>query len=216
VSARIGALPLRSWELPDSRAVRGAFEAGDTVVVRGVAGPAPGGLAPLFSIADDRSRTIFLLGVDGSSFVLRLSTWAPGLRLHQPDLRWPAAFAGVVPGDTLTLEVWRADPGYRVWLSGRAPRRLAYTAGDLWGLLEPLPYRLTGVRPLVGPAFLAILCLPLGVLLPKRGAGLVLAAATLAGAGVLPRLTGLAWTPPLQLAALAAGTALGALVPEDR
>jgi hypothetical protein len=214
LDARIGGLPLRDWEFPDSRAVRAAFERGDTLVVRGIAGPPTPGLAPFFSVADDRRRTVFLLGVDGRDFVLDATATASALRLHQPDLRWRRALAGAAPGDTLTLEVWRETPGYVVRLGG-AERRLAYTAGDVWGLIAALPSRLATMRAAVAPLFLAFLGLPLGVLLPRRRAAVVLVVSVLVAAFGLPLLVALAPTPPLQLAALAAGTTLGVLIPQE-
>jgi hypothetical protein len=213
LSADIAGVPLPSWRLPDSRAVREQLLAGAPLRVRAVAGPRSERLAPLFSIFDAAQREILLIGPDRDDLVLQVSTSATDVRLHQPDLRWRGAMAGIAPGDTLDVEVTRARRGYCLRLNGREQCDLAHTAGRAWGLVEFLPHLPAAAQTLLDCVFMALLGLPVGLLLRRSRSGYAAAWFLLLGALVLPPLVGLAPTPLPQVAALAAGIVAAALAP---
>jgi hypothetical protein len=215
LSAEIGGLPLRSWQLEDSRTVRLRLIAGDLVLVRAVAGPPPRRLAPLFSMADDAGRGILLLGADHDDLVWNVRTGAADLRLRQPELRWPQALAAVAPGDTIVVGAWRAGKTYCLQLGGRSRCGLAYATDQLWSLVASLPGRFAGWEGVVGWAFLFLLGLPAGLCAPRRLAGGIALAALMLGAVFVPPPVGLAPLLPLDIAALALGVVAGALVPDS-
>lgn len=180
LEARIGNRALPSRRLDDPAEARALLAAGAPVRVRFVAGPPPPGVAPVFSIFDERRREILLLGADGRDLVLRYRTRALEARFDQPDLRLRGAFRNVAPGDTLELTVHRpVDAGFcarlRMPASVRASRcGLRDSVGRGWALLR-YPARVArGPRPLLDFLWGALLALPAGWwLLPpsERGRG---------------------------------------------
>jgi hypothetical protein len=213
LSADIAGVPLPSWRLSDSRAVREQLLAGAPLHVRAVAGPRTERLAPLFSIFDAAQREILLIGPDRDDLVLQVSTGATDYRLHQPDLRWRGAMASVAPGDTLAVEVSRTRGGYCLRLNGRERCDVAHTAGRAWGLVEFVPHLAPAAQTLLDCVFMALLGLPVGLLFRRSAPGYAAAWFLLLGALVLPPLVGLAPTPLPQVAALAAGIVAAALAP---
>ena len=205
VSAEMGGMPLPSWRLADTRAARELLRAGAALHVRAVAGPRPERLAPLFSIYDSERREVLLVGPDRDDLVLHVRSRAVDLLLRPTELRWRGALAGVAPGDTLAVSVRHETSGYCLGANGHERCRLAFTAGQAWGLLQSYPGLAPAAQTLLACLTMFLLGIPVGLVTTRRGwgwAGLVVA---LAGAAVLPPLVGLAPTPLLQLAALALG-----------
>jgi hypothetical protein len=215
LSAAIGGMPIPLGMIPDSRAVREHLQSGDTLRVRAIAGPPPPVLTQLFGIGDSRLLLgVVLLGVQRSDLVFMVTTGAPSLRLREPDLRWPHALDSVVQGDTLDIRAWVAGGSYCVRLNGRSRCGLAYAPDGLWKLIHPLPGRVAGAEKAVDFLFLLLLGIPAGLLTPRRWTGAGAPLVLLLGVALLPPIVGLAPITALDLAALAVGVALGALVPE--
>jgi hypothetical protein len=213
LSADIGGSALPSWRLRDSRTVRQRLMAGEPLRFRALAGQRTERLAPLFSIADAQQRGILLIGADRDDLVLRVSTSATDLRLHQPDLRWRGALAGVAPGDTLDVELRGVRPGYCFRLNGRERCGLAYTAGRAWALVGSVPHLSRAGQAGLDGLFMLILGLPVGLMVRRSRSGYAAVAIVVAGALALPPLLALAPTPLSEIAALALGIAAAALVP---
>jgi hypothetical protein len=213
LSAEISGIPLRSWRLEDSRAVRERLLAGTPLRVRAVAGPRTERLAPLFSIFDAERREILLVGPDRDDLVLHVRRHATDLRLRQPDLRWRGALTEIQPGDTLVVEVRGERSGYCLQLNNRERCGLAYSAGQAWGLVQFFPRLPAGAQAALDCVLMAVLGLPVGLMVGRSRSGYAAVAIALAGAVALPPLVGLAPTPPLQIAALALGIAGAALTP---
>lgn len=213
LSADIAGVPLPSWRLPDSRAVRERLRAGAPLRVRAVAGRRTERLAPLFSIADAEQRGILLIGPDRDDLVLHVSTRAVDFRLSQPDLRWRGALAGVKPGDTLIVELRRTQRGYCLRLNGRERCSLAHAVGRAWGLVQFVPHLPAAAQAVLGCVFMVIMGLPIGLVNRRGRAGYVAVAVALSGAVVLPPLLGLLTTPLSELGGLAAGILIGARLP---
>ncbi len=211
LSAEIGGAATPSRRLEDPARLRARLAGGAPVRVRFVAGPAPDGVAPIFSIFDERQREILLLGADRADLVIRYRTRGAHARFDQPDLRLRDAFLGVAPGDTLALMVRQGGDG---WCARLEPPRgpagrcgLAHTVGRGWALLRHPAAAGRLPRGPLDALWAAFLALPVGWWLPRRrGARLAAAAlplAALAAGWPLP-LLGTAW-------AAAAGTAAGLL-----
>jgi hypothetical protein len=216
LEADVGGTALPDGRLADSRAVRGKLAAGEPLHLKALAGARTRRLAPIFSIADDRERGVVLIGADGDDLVLKVSSRAADLGLHEPELRWRRALAGVAPLDTVAVVVGRGAGGYCVALNGRERCGLAYPTGEIWALAQPLPKLWGCARGALGSLFLGVLGVSFGLLAPRRASGGVLAALLVAGAVVLPPLVGMASTPLLQLGGLVFGILTGVLVPERR
>jgi hypothetical protein len=209
LSAEIGGTPLPPDRLADSRTVHSRLERGAKIRIRAVAGPPTRRFAPLFSI----SPGLLLVGPDGDDLVLRVRTRAIDWRLEQPDLRWRGAMSGVAAGDTLLVELSRAERGYCMRLGERERCGLAYTVGQAWGILEYHPLLPVAAQTILSCVFMAILGLPVGLVFRRGWSGNAAVAVAVAGVAVLPTLAGLAPTPPVELAALLAGGVAGALAP---
>jgi hypothetical protein len=88
VSVRLPATPLPGTRLASSPEVRSALLNPRSVLeVRARSGQPTTGLAPIFSIFDDRQREIVLLGQDGRDLIYRVRTRTGGLGLRGPALR---------------------------------------------------------------------------------------------------------------------------------
>lgn len=215
LSALVGDHPLPEGELPDAPAVREALARGDTLRVTFVAGPATAGLAPIFSIFDEREREILLVGADGSDLVLRYRTRASGLRLDQPDIRRPEALGAAAPGDTLVVAVHGAAGGYCLGSGGDGRGDGCGGGPSLargWALLlYPEWVGATG-RAGADLLWLGALFVPVGLWM--RGAREALAAATITILllVLLPAVFGLAPTPLVGILGAALGVGAGALL----
>ena len=188
-------------------------------------GPPPLRLAPLVSVYTGAQRELFLLGAHRHDVVLRLPYRATHLRLHPPDLRLPGGLEGMAPGRETSLSFWmeaaperpssglRTSAGACLAAAHRAACDLRPGIRDGWSLLYPatrLHHRLrqpVGVLWLLGLGFLPGLVARSAL----RAGGL--AAGLTAFAWVVPWATGsMAWARLPDLALLAGGAALGALV----
>jgi len=179
--ARVGGEAVPSWRSSRSREIREELRAGVPVRVKVETGPATMGEAPIFSIADDRQRGIFLLGVDGDDIFVRIWRLGSTARLQTPTWWWDGALRGVPVGDTVVLTYALGDRAPCLNVEGRT-RCLAASA-DLgnWSLVAPDGRRsrlLTGV----GLLWAFLLGGPFGMLsLNSRGKILITAGL---GAGV--------------------------------
>jgi len=157
-------VPPPSWRLDDSERARSAMRTGAPLEVRALAGPPPRAVAPIFSIADGEERQIMLLGADREQLVFRYQTRAMELRLDSPDLRIDDAFAGLRPGDALTITATPAQGGRAMEFEVNGTRASA-TLGimDTWSLLLTSDFvsRHRSLRRAIGIAWLCALATPL-------------------------------------------------------
>ncbi|MBI1722501.1 MAG: VanZ family protein [Gemmatimonadetes bacterium] len=207
----LGPLELPTHRLERSEEVRARLLAGEPLTIRAVAGPRAPALGPLFSIADDSSREILLIGPDRDDLVFRFRMRARALRLDEPDFRLPGAMRGIAPGDTLHLLLWRESGGYCVTMNAARRCGLRFGAGGAWAFLM-YPESLTPwMRRLLGDAWVAAMLVPLGLWARRRDALLGAAAAAFAATAVVPAAVGLAPFGVESWASATAGLALGAL-----
>jgi len=207
--ATLGAMPLPPHRLADSAAVRQRLLRGDTIEIRGIAGPPVGALGSLFSIFDDHQREILLLGPDRADLVLRYRTRASDLRLDAPDLRLLGAMRGIRRGDTLMVRVHRAADGWCVALDAQSACRLGHTLGRAWALLmypESFP---PWLRHVLDAAWMAGLLLPLGLWARSGWHTLGAAVAVTAACVAIPVSTGLRPLTALEWLGMAVGAAAG-------
>jgi len=193
--AVLGEVALPSRRLADSRRVRELLLAGVRLDVHAVAGPWAPGLAPLFSIFDDRQREIVLLGPDRDDLVLRYRTRATAWALDQPDLRLRGAFAHVSAGDTLHVAAWRESRGYCLAVNEARACGLGFTAGRAWGILLYAERFPAWLKSALDVGWLAGLLTLVGLAGMPRSA-LMAGGATIAiGLGLVAPATGLLLTP---------------------
>jgi hypothetical protein len=208
-SAMLGQLSLPPQRLANPDTVRALLLMGTRLQLTAIAGPATTGLAPLFSIADDRYREIFLIGPDRDDLVLRYRTRSLTWRLDQPDLRFVSGLKSVHSGDSLTIAAWRERDGYCMSMNGSQVCHLRFTAGRGWGLLLYLGHLPPRGLLVLDAVWFAILLLPVGALARSRPEAWG-AASLLVAAGILPLFVGLGATPLAGWIGGALGVAAGA------
>jgi len=134
-AASVGNIPLPSRRLPDSRRVRGLLSRGVPLEITFTVGPPVDGLAPIFSIFDEREREIALVGADSDDLVLRIRTRAAAARLTRPDLRLRDALRGVMVGEMARVSVWRRNRIFCLSLAGQRKCGGFATPGRGWSFL---------------------------------------------------------------------------------
>ena len=205
----LGPIAFGPDRLPDRDAVRQLLLEGAPLRIDVIAGRSVRALAPLFVIEDEGGREIFLVGPDRDDLVLRYRSLASEWRLDQPDLRLRHAFVHVTRGDTLRITVRRESGGYCLSLNQASRCGLGYSVGSGWALLY-YPRHLSALAgALLETAWVTGFAFPLG-LWARRRLETVLAALLLGAAlFALPPLTGLAQTPPYQVAGAGIGLLVG-------
>jgi hypothetical protein len=206
----LGGLPLPSQELKDRDSVRAKLARGDTLTVEARAGAPVPGVGSLFSIADDWLREIVLLGPDRDDLVWRYRTRAAALRLDQPDVRALGLARRLVRGQRVLVSAWRSGNGWCLAVNGESACGLGFRLREGWALLmypESFPYWL---RRMLGAGWLLGLLLPIGFYSRRDALSAAAAALALGAIAVVPQLTALAPSSPLDLGAGAAGLLCGA------
>lgn len=135
LGASIDGIEVPSRRSERTRELRRALGSGAPIDIEFVAGPAPDGLAPVFSVFDARRRRIFLLGVEDRDAVVHRWTRATDLRLDSPEIRWPRMLDGVESGDTLDLRLTRGDSGLCLTIDERTRCDTTPGVGAGWTLL---------------------------------------------------------------------------------
>jgi hypothetical protein len=184
---------------------------------RFIAGPAPATLAPIVSISDEVQEEVILIGADGHDMVYRFRARANDLRLDHANLRVPRVFENVQPGDTVDLAVAFNAKGYCIGLGGLKENvecGRGFTAGQTWSLLFS-PNWPTATYQLLGILWLAIIFLPAGFAVGRRGLLIGVTGITTLTLLIAPRLLGFSATPVWEIAGalfgLSAGYALARL-----
>lgn len=206
VRASIDDVEIPSGRIPDSDRIRMRLRGDHALRVDALSGAPPEGLAALVVISDEQSE-ILLLGQDGDDLVYRFRTRGQAIGLETATVRLPRALHGVGPGDQLGLTVQRAGADLCFGVDGVVDCGYGFTVGDGWLLLAPDYQVLTTWRPIVDPAWLAMLFLPLGYW--GRNASPATWALAAAALLVVPAATALRATPMSQLASAGFGAALG-------
>lgn len=170
LEAEVGGIPLPDGPSPRSDDLAHALENRAGIRVRFLAGTPPAGLAPVFSIYDDRRRETVLLGADGVDLVFRMRTRADLLRLDHPEWRAAGALTNVSEGDSVLVEA--------TWSSGSSPclslnrsTQCAVAPGFAAGwslLLHPSPLASNALTDWLWAALMAF---PLGWVLGGRTRG---------------------------------------------
>jgi hypothetical protein len=212
-AAWVGEIPVPSWRMErESPRLRALLLRGAPIRVVAVAGPPPASLAPVFSIYDDRQREVVLAGIDGEDAVFRYRTRGMALRMDQPEIRLPAAFRGVRPGDRLRLAVARRGRGYCVEGNTAGACSLGYTVADTWAVLLFASSLTAAGRRLVGMFWMAGLFFPVGLWLRGPRRALAACAGVAGGLLAIPLATVLLPTPASALLAALAGMGAGGLI----
>jgi hypothetical protein len=210
LDARLGQVRIESTQLPAQ--IRDVLDmsaaGGDELRVRAIAGPPPPVLVPLVAIFDDHGREVLLLGVKGDELVFRRRFRAQVLRLDRPDVRI-RMLQKISVGDTLVVNVGVRRGRYVINGIQRG-----FTVGSGWALLAypgSLPY-----KSVVSAIWLAVLFLPAGFWYRTRRDAVVIAFGLLTALLVVPAITPLLPTPPLQWLGALAGLGFGALASARR
>ena len=166
--ATIGALDLPSTRIDQTQALEQRLEAGIPLELTMIAGTPPRAVAPIFALAGGEDVQVFLVAAHEDQLVYRFRTRSNAIRLDSPDLRVPGAFGAVAEGDTVDLRSAppRGAMAVAVTVDGRTTE-VRRSPLDTWGLLywsEAIGMR-TGLRRLVGLAWIALILAPSAFLL---------------------------------------------------
>lgn len=207
LEARLDDRPLPSRALNDSGAVRRGLLEGQRLLVRATAGPPTRRLSTMFSIFDALPSRILLFGVRGSDLVFYVRLRAGAALLIEPPIRIAGALAGVRRGDTIVVSARRTG---RTWCAGLEPAPrcgLGYTAGSGAALLVDLVMvrRHTGWS---GALWMACLLAPAAYWFGSTRPG-ASAATLVVACALVPAVTGLAPTTPMEWGGACAGVVAG-------
>lgn len=218
VSVRLDSIPLPGMRLAASPAIREALLAPHSVLeVRALSGQATAGVAPIFSIFDDRQREIVLVGQDGQDLIFRVRTRTSPLGLRSPALRLANALPAE-PGARLELRA-RYTPG-RYHLEAEVgpesyTQDLALSASWGWTFLLPFDHAFGAEMPWLTILWVGGLLLPLGYYAGRSGyfrwqaASLALLMLLVIGLILIPVLSHFAVFHPLEWAAGVVGPVAG-------
>ncbi len=218
LSADVGGLPLAAGRVSEPGAVRQGILSGRTLHVRMVAEHPTAGTTPRVNIYDIRHQELVELGEDKhpgrrGDILLHVRLRATDLRLRQPDLRWVGALAAVKAGDTLEMGFRRAPHAYCISFGDRERCDFTNTVGRAWAMLQFVPHTPATTEAALSALLMGLIGICFGLFVRRDAAGYVVVGIVLAGAVVVPALLGLALTPAIQVAGLAAGVAAGLFVP---
>ena len=210
LSATLNSEPIADGPIHATDSVRAALQSpgGFDLEIRAIAGPRPDGLSPLFAVFDEQRREILLLALDREDVVLRTRMRASDARLDRPELHVAEGLwrqRSPRPGDTLSFSLVAHAGRYEI----NGVRR-GFTVGDGWGLLlymQNLPF-----QNVVSAAWIAALFLPAAFWARTRADGIMITLAVLAGLAIVPALTAVQHTPPVQWLAVALGIGSGVVL----
>jgi VanZ like family len=213
----IGGVAVPPHRVADSAGLRARLAARDPVDVEVTTGPPPAHVSSIFSIADDHSRRVALVGAIRDDLVFRFRVRAADWRLDQPDIRMPDAFADVKAGTRTTIGIRKGDAGYCARVGSDNRCGLGYGAGDGWALLVSSAALSSGMRSLMQTLWMAAIVAPVGYW-ARRGLLSGLAVATLPACLIaLPFVTELLAPRPEEWGGLFLGlTAAGLLASRCR
>jgi hypothetical protein len=163
LDARVGGIAVPSWKTNRSGELREDLRMGAPVRVEVETGPATAREAPVFSIADDRQRGIFMLGVDGDDIFVRLWRLGSTARFQTPTWWWDDVLKRVPVGDTVVITYALGDRAPCLNIKGQT--RCLAASSDLgsWSSVAPDGHR---SRRVAGVGFLWAILLgaPFGML----------------------------------------------------
>jgi hypothetical protein len=165
----------------------------------------------VFNIYDDKQQEVVSIAVQQQDVLVRYRTLAKRVRLDQPTLRFVNALEHVGPGEQWTIELRGFDRGLCLTVLGRDECPSGYTAARSWTLLLSPPLTPPAERA-VDFAWLLLLFIPAGTLVPSQRHLLLAAAFSAAGLLLISRMEALLPMRWESLLAGAAGLAVGVLV----
>lgn len=157
--------PLPGYQLDASEAVRSDLLASRSILdVTARSGDSTTGLAPIFSIFDDRQREILLLGQNGNDLVFRIRTRSDRLRLRGPSIVVPHGLPRN-HGEPFQVQA-EVGPGYyrlNVEVGGtEISRSLRVSPSWGWTLLLPFNHEFGREMPWLTMLWIGGLLLPVG------------------------------------------------------
>lgn len=166
LDAQLGGREIPSRRLDDDGAARNALMHGAPLTVRIESSPLTHRVSAIFSVYDDGPREQFLLGANRTALDLYVRRHTDDARIVNPPLRFEGALAGVVGGETLTLQVKRAGSK---WCAGQSANItcLGFSAGSGWEVLQDTELLLQHAT-LISAVWLFALLAPTGYWLRGR------------------------------------------------
>lgn len=189
---RGGPLPESSPRMPD---LHGDWSLSSHVLL----GPEPEAISPVVGVYDGAQSEIALLGIHGTTFVLRIRRLADALRFDRPDYRWEGALDSTRTGDEIRLGARSRTGDICLTVDNSERCGLAPTPGRTWGFLLYLEGPSEAKRRVADLAWIAAISFPIGLLATSLGTATTGAGVVLAVLLGVPAFSGLHAVPPAEL-----------------
>jgi hypothetical protein len=209
LDARVGDVRVPPGASLAQRELRGSLGAGAPIRVQGVAGSPTPRLASVFSIYDEDSVEILVVGRDGDDLVFREGVRAAVFRLHVPARRVGDLMAGVRKGDPVTLRVDKEGTTVCLSVNDRRECGVGRTAAAGRRLLYDRESWSEGARTGLDAVWLGLLLLPFGFWARRRWESYLGLAVAGAALFVAPSAVGLITPGPIELLGSTLGLLLG-------
>ena len=209
VEAYLGDLPLSSGDLPGSAAL--ALAARATLRVRAVLDTAERGPYWL-RVFDGRHHQVVSVRRIQRDVRVLYRTNAAALSLDMTESRARGVLARFAPGDTVDVQVRRDGLRQCAVVDGVATCGFGPTLASSWAVVQALHDFPGWALALMDAAWLGLLFVPVGLSLRRDRRVLAVAAVAFAGLWIVPWIFDLEWTRLTDLAGVAVGVGLAAIV----
>ena len=210
LAANVGGQAIGDEPVADSVQLRTRLSNRDPVSVEVVSGPPTRGLSSIFSIVDDRSSRVLLVGLVRDDLVFRYRSKAADWRLDQPDIRGRGLLAHELVGSRFTIHIAPRGAGYCLTVGNREACGLGFGPGDGWGLLRYWGLGNESSRYALQILWVALVVAPSTFWARRRAVGALSAVVALTGLSVVPAASGLLATRPHEWLGAVAGLIAGA------
>ena len=213
LSSSIDGVALTQDSYANLSAVREHFRGNFTLELELQAGKPPEKAAPLFLLTGTSHVHLIELSVRGEDLLLGFQNRGKRMGFQTAQLYAFGALQGVTPGEELRLTLERRDAEYCFDVAERRSCGHGFTVGDAWKFfLAPTAERVRGWGSGLASAWVALVCLPLGLWGRREACSGAACAVTLAGLLCAPLFGGVLATPLLQIAAVGIGVGAGAVL----
>jgi VanZ like family/Concanavalin A-like lectin/glucanases superfamily len=209
--ASVGDLRLTPGSVFDSSRLRIGLLEGEPLRVYGQAAPDPVAHPLLFLRVSDKSHEdILFLGADHEDLRLRVRTRAMTAGFNSPDIIFRGVMRDLPPGKPFTVTLWPDDNHWCADVNDTITCTSGFTIGTGWTLFCASQYLPVGLQTVLNWFWVAAIVWPIGFWARSCVETTVAGGLLVMSIWVLPGVTGLAPTPPVEIGAMVVGFLMGA------
>jgi len=192
-------------------AVSGRLGVSEPLRIVATVGTPSGRIAPILDVDDGPEPAGTIVAADRTDLLLRNRSRSMNYGLDRPDLRARGAFAGLAPGDTITITAWTDGerPAFCLAVDTHRWCRLGYTMGDGWKLIFFPEHFSAAMLSLLNALWIGGWCLGIGWWGRRHPATAVAVGLVALALLVGPGMVGLLSTPLGEIAGGVGGVLLG-------